>query len=105
MACQVARQCLREENPVQDHSSRPLVEGDDGGAIFSSRSASAAAVLTNLALTRLSRDNISYHSPPPELLGFSLLQPSELNRRAADNSQESLKHEILRERLLSDLSS
>ncbi|KAJ8536722.1 hypothetical protein K7X08_035123 [Anisodus acutangulus] len=59
MACQVARQCLREENPVRDHSSRPLVEGDDRGAIFSSRSASAAAVLTNLALTRLSRDNIS----------------------------------------------
>ncbi|XP_016432630.1 putative protein phosphatase 2C 75 [Nicotiana tabacum] len=59
MACEVASECLREEYPAEDHSFSPLVEGDNGGAIYSSRSASAAALLTRLALGRKSCDNIS----------------------------------------------
>nr|XP_016443233.1 PREDICTED: probable protein phosphatase 2C 75 [Nicotiana tabacum] len=59
MACEVARECLREENPTGNHSFRPWVEGDGEGAIFSSQSASAAALLTRLALGRNSYDNIS----------------------------------------------
>ncbi|XP_016432632.1 putative protein phosphatase 2C 75 [Nicotiana tabacum] len=59
MACEVARECLREENPSGNHSFRPWVEGDGEGAIFSSQSASAAALLTRLALGRNSYDNIS----------------------------------------------
>ncbi|OIT31613.1 PREDICTED: probable protein phosphatase 2C 75 isoform X1 [Nicotiana attenuata] len=55
VACAVARECLREE----DHSFCPWVEGVGEGAMFSSRSASAAALLTRLALGRNSRDNIS----------------------------------------------
>lgn len=60
IACAVGRECLRERDPAGDHSSRPLVEGDGRGAMFSSRSAcSAAALLTRLALGRNSCDNIS----------------------------------------------
>ncbi|XP_059304899.1 probable protein phosphatase 2C 75 isoform X1 [Lycium ferocissimum] len=59
MACEVARECLREEDPAGDHSFSPLVEGVAEGALFSSRSASAAALLTRLALGRNSYDNIS----------------------------------------------
>ncbi|MCD7457839.1 hypothetical protein HAX54_036420 [Datura stramonium] len=60
-ACWVATECLREEDPAGDHSSRPLVEGDGRGAVLSSsRSASsAAALLTRLALGKNSYDNIS----------------------------------------------
>ncbi|OIT31616.1 putative protein phosphatase 2c 75 [Nicotiana attenuata] len=59
MACEVASECLREEDPAEDHSFSPLVEGDSGGAIYSSRSSSAAALLTQLAIGRNSCDNIS----------------------------------------------
>ncbi|XP_055828918.1 probable protein phosphatase 2C 75 isoform X2 [Solanum dulcamara] len=60
IACAVGRECLRERDPAGDLSSRPLVEGDGRGDMFSSRSAcSAAALLTRLALGRNSRDNIS----------------------------------------------
>ncbi|XP_009624474.1 probable protein phosphatase 2C 75 isoform X1 [Nicotiana tomentosiformis] len=55
MACAVARECLREE----EHSFSPWVEGVGEGAMFSSRSASAAALLTRFALGRNSCDNIS----------------------------------------------
>lgn len=60
IACAVGRECLRERDPAGDHSSRPLVERDGRGAMFSSRSAcSAAALLTRLALGWNSCDNIS----------------------------------------------
>ncbi|KAK4350785.1 hypothetical protein RND71_030098 [Anisodus tanguticus] len=57
-ACHVARMCLRGEDPAGNHNFMPWVEGADGGAIFSSRSAVAAALLTRLAVGRKSLDNI-----------------------------------------------
>ncbi|KAJ8536720.1 hypothetical protein K7X08_035121 [Anisodus acutangulus] len=59
LACDVAKKCLLEDDPAGDHSFRPLVEGVGEGALFSSRCASAAALLTRLALGRNSSDNIS----------------------------------------------
>lgn len=57
LACQVARECLREKNPPA--KARPQIEEEGAGALYPSRSMLAAALLTRLALGRRSADNIS----------------------------------------------
>lgn len=61
MTCEVARECLREENQHADSgdlSSQPLTTNEGPGTLFPSQSASAAALLIRLALGRKSADNI-----------------------------------------------
>ncbi|KAG8375202.1 hypothetical protein BUALT_Bualt10G0075900 [Buddleja alternifolia] len=64
MTCRVARECLKDPRAeVGVGSSRgfnigPPLENDGPGTVFPSRSASAAALLTRLALARKSGDNI-----------------------------------------------
>ncbi|KAI8564684.1 hypothetical protein RHMOL_Rhmol03G0200600 [Rhododendron molle] len=57
LACEIASVCLREGSPP----AAPRMQEDEGAAaaLFPSRSASAAALLTRLALGRRSSDNIS----------------------------------------------
>ncbi|KAJ6889569.1 hypothetical protein NC652_030342 [Populus alba x Populus x berolinensis] len=57
LACQVARECLREKNPPA--KAGPQIEEEGAGALYPSRSMLAAALLTRLALGRRSADNIS----------------------------------------------
>ncbi|KAH8486390.1 hypothetical protein H0E87_025412 [Populus deltoides] len=58
LACKVARQCLREENPPPVNAG-PQIKDEGAGALYPSRSMLAAALLTRLALGRRSCDNIS----------------------------------------------
>ncbi|KAG5558463.1 hypothetical protein RHGRI_008409 [Rhododendron griersonianum] len=57
LACEIASECLREGSPP----AAPRMQEDEGAAaaLFPSRSASAAVLLTRLALGRRSSDNIS----------------------------------------------
>ncbi|KAJ6375084.1 hypothetical protein OIU77_000116 [Salix suchowensis] len=57
LACQVARECLREKNPPAN--AGPQIEDEGAAALYPSRSMLAAALLTRLALGRRSADNIS----------------------------------------------
>ncbi|KAG6753446.1 hypothetical protein POTOM_043514 [Populus tomentosa] len=57
LACQVARECLREKNPPA--KAGPQIEEEGAGALYPSPSMLAAALLTRLALGRRSADNIS----------------------------------------------
>lgn len=62
LACEVARECLREETAAPAAAivdSRPQMEDEGAGALYPSRSVLAAALLTRLALGRKSSDNIS----------------------------------------------
>ncbi|KAM3736399.1 hypothetical protein ACB098_10G160900 [Castanea mollissima] len=63
LACDVARECLREVTPAPDAAidlnSGPRIEDEGAGALYPSRSVLAAALLTRLALGRKSFDNIS----------------------------------------------
>ncbi|XP_023875204.2 probable protein phosphatase 2C 75 [Quercus suber] len=63
LACDVARECLREVTPAPDAAidlnSGPRIEDEGAGALYPSRSVLAAALLTRLALGRKSSDNIS----------------------------------------------
>lgn len=63
LACDVARECLREGTPAPagaiDLNSGPRIEDEGAGALYPSRSVLAAALLTRLALGRKSSDNIS----------------------------------------------
>ncbi|KAL6960281.1 protein-serine,threonine phosphatase [Sarracenia purpurea var. burkii] len=62
LACEVASECLREGNPpaASNHNAMPQMEDEGAGtSLYPSRSASAAALLTRLALGRKSSDNIS----------------------------------------------
>ncbi|KAL2540102.1 putative protein phosphatase 2C 75 [Abeliophyllum distichum] len=61
MTCEVARECLREENRSagsRDPSTRPWTANEGPETLFPSQSASAAALLIRLALGRKSDDNI-----------------------------------------------
>ncbi|KAK3040132.1 hypothetical protein RJ639_027858 [Escallonia herrerae] len=57
LACEIARECLREKNP--DLDAMLPIESKGAEALYPSRSASTAALLTRLALGRKSSDNIS----------------------------------------------
>lgn len=70
LACEVARECLREGSsssasdldPGSTSTSTggpPRMEEERAGALYPSRSALAAALLTRLALGRKSSDNVS----------------------------------------------
>ncbi|KAK6936373.1 PPM-type phosphatase-like domain [Dillenia turbinata] len=61
LACEVASRCLQDGNHtnVQRNQSAESQRDDQLGALYPSRSASAAALLTRLALARKSEDNIS----------------------------------------------
>lgn len=68
LACDIARECLQERNQPGSFGSgdtagsaapRVTDQGGAAGASYPSRSASAAALLTRLALGRQSADNIS----------------------------------------------
>ncbi|CAA3013285.1 probable protein phosphatase 2C 75 [Olea europaea var. sylvestris] len=61
MTCEVARECLREENRHADSgdpSAQTSTTNEGPGTLFPSQSASAAALLIRLALGRKSADNI-----------------------------------------------
>ncbi|KAK3022193.1 hypothetical protein RJ639_047015 [Escallonia herrerae] len=57
LACEIACECLREKNP--DLNAMPPIGSEGAEALYPSRSASTAALLTRLALGRKSSDNIS----------------------------------------------
>lgn len=61
LACEIARECLKDRPPAAAIvlNSGPQVEDEGAGALFPSRSVLAAALLTRLALGRKSYDNIS----------------------------------------------
>ncbi|KAF3433083.1 hypothetical protein FNV43_RR24185 [Rhamnella rubrinervis] len=62
LACGVASECLREGNRTSsaiELNAGPQMEDEGAGALYPSRSALAAALLTRLALGRKSSDNIS----------------------------------------------
>lgn len=62
LACEVASECLREENPAADvdlDTGPWMVEDEGAEPLYPSRSVLAAALLTRLALGRRSFDNIS----------------------------------------------
>lgn len=63
VACGVASECLREgnrsPNSAIDLNAGPQMEDEAAGALYPSRSALAAALLTRLALGRKSSDNVS----------------------------------------------
>lgn len=65
LACKVARECLREGTPAAAAAadctldSKPRRDDEGAEALYPSRSALAAALLTRLALGRKSYDNIS----------------------------------------------
>lgn len=64
LACEVASECLREENPeaaadIDLNAGPRMVEDERAEPLYPSRSALAAALLTRLALGRRSSDNIS----------------------------------------------
>ncbi|KAA8533805.1 hypothetical protein F0562_031322 [Nyssa sinensis] len=61
LACEIACECLREGSPPATSTDLNTMPGEDGGskALYPSRSALAAALLTRLALGRKSSDNIS----------------------------------------------
>nr|XP_015877991.2 probable protein phosphatase 2C 75 isoform X1 [Ziziphus jujuba var. spinosa] len=62
LACGVASECLREGNrsaSAIDLNAGPQMEDEGAGALYPSRSALAAALLTRLALGRKSSDNVS----------------------------------------------
>lgn len=61
LACEIASRCLQEGSPPpsRDLNSGTKPEEETGRALYPSRSALAAALLTRLALARKSLDNIS----------------------------------------------
>lgn len=62
LACKVAWECLREGTPAAADctlDSKPRRDDEGAEALYPSRSALAAALLTRLALGRKSYDNIS----------------------------------------------
>lgn len=59
MACQVARECPAQKNPVGNHGLRPLFDDDGVGEVFSGPSEAAVTLLTRLAMERGNQDNIS----------------------------------------------
>lgn len=62
LACEVASECLREENHAADvdlDAGPRMVEDEGAEPLYPSRSVLAAALLTRLALGRRSSDNIS----------------------------------------------
>lgn len=66
LACDVARECLREGSTSATSAidpstigGPPQVEEERSGALYPSRSTLAAALLTRLALGRKSSDNVS----------------------------------------------